>query len=194
MTGSKTSISSTKIVHFGLIRKPRWPPWPLIGWDTFDFSETAKWNSTKLNRKKDLKVLYQVCVLRLIWKPRWPPWPQVGWDTHDFSKTAEWNSTKLIRKQDLKVLYQVCVFWGWLENQDGHPGLWLAETFSTSFFETAERNLKNFDRRQVINIIISMCFTLKRGTHVHDCGPVGLLFFYFVFYAYGLKGPLGKIL
>ena len=51
----------------------------------------------------------------------------------DFSsKTAEQNSMKLDRKQEINVLYQVCVFSGRSEKQDGRPGLWLAETFSTS--------------------------------------------------------------
>ena len=67
-----------------------------------------------------------------IGKTRWPPWPLIGWDIFDFSsKTTERNSTKLDRKQDLKVLYQVC-FSGRSEKQDGRPGLWFAETFSTS--------------------------------------------------------------
>ena len=49
----------------GRIGKSRWPPLPLIGWDIFDFSsETAKRNSTKLDRKQDLIALYQVCVFR----------------------------------------------------------------------------------------------------------------------------------
>ena len=65
LTGSKISSHSTKFVFFGPIRKSRWPPWPLIGWDILDFSsETAEWNSTKLDRKQDLNVFYQVCVFR----------------------------------------------------------------------------------------------------------------------------------
>ena len=55
-------MSSTKFVFFGPIGKTRWPPWPLIGWDIFDFSsETAERNSTKLDRKQDLNIIYQVC-------------------------------------------------------------------------------------------------------------------------------------
>ena len=51
LIGSKISTSSTKFVFFGPIGKTRWPPWPLIGWDIFDFSsETTEWNSTKLDR------------------------------------------------------------------------------------------------------------------------------------------------
>ena len=65
LIGSKISTSSTKFVFFGPIGKTRWPPWPLIGWDIFDFSsETNEQNSTKLDRKQDLNVLYQVCVFR----------------------------------------------------------------------------------------------------------------------------------
>ena len=64
LTGSKISMSSTKLVFFGPIGKTRWPPWPLIGWDIFDcFSKTAERNSTKLDRKQDLNVFYQVCVI-----------------------------------------------------------------------------------------------------------------------------------
>ena len=63
LTGSKISTSSTKFLFFGPIGKTRWPPWPLIGWNIFYFSsETAEQPATKLDRKKDLKVLYQVCV------------------------------------------------------------------------------------------------------------------------------------
>ena len=65
LTGSKISTSSTRYVFFGPIGKTRWLPWPLIGWDIFNFSsETAKQNSTKLDRKQDLNVLYQGCVFR----------------------------------------------------------------------------------------------------------------------------------
>ena len=65
LTGSNISTSSTKFVFFGPIVKTRWPPRPLIGWDVLNFSsETAKRNSTKLDRKQDLNVFYQVCVFR----------------------------------------------------------------------------------------------------------------------------------
>ena len=64
LSGSKISTSSTKFVFFGPICKIIWPTRPLIGWDIFDFSETAEQNSMKLDRKQDLNVLYQVCVFR----------------------------------------------------------------------------------------------------------------------------------
>ena len=194
LTGSKISTSSTTFLFFGSIGKTRWPPWPLIGWDIFDFSsETAERNWTKLDRKQDLNVLYQVCVFRADRKTRWPPWPLIGSDKFDFfSETTERNWRKLDRKQDLNVLYKFYVFRAdrknkmaalpsdWLrhfrlllwnrwtklnktwqearsqrplpslcfsgrsEKQDGRPGLWLAETFSTSSLKLLngiERNL-----------------------------------------------------
>ena len=112
LTGSKISTSSTKFVLFGPIEKIRWPPWPLIGWDIFDFSsETAERNSTKLDRKQDLNVLYQVCAF---WADRKNKMAALASDWlryFDFSsEIAEGNSTKLDRKQDLKVFYQVCIF------------------------------------------------------------------------------------
>ena len=62
LTGSKISRSFTKFVFFGPIGKTRWRPWPLIDWDIFDFSnETAERPATKVDRKKDFNVLYQVC-------------------------------------------------------------------------------------------------------------------------------------
>ena len=65
LIGSKISMPSTKFVFFGPIGKTRWPPWPLIVWDIFDFSsETTERNSKKLDRKQDLNALYQVCVFR----------------------------------------------------------------------------------------------------------------------------------
>ena len=79
----------------------------MIGWDIFDFSyKTTERNSTKLDRKQVLNVLYQVlCFSGLSKKQYGRP---IVFDF--FSETAEQNSTKLDRKQDLNVLYQVCVF------------------------------------------------------------------------------------
>ena len=96
LTGSKISMSSTKLVFFGPIGKIRWPAWPLSGWEIFDFSsETAERNSTELDRKQDLNVLYQVCVFWADRKTRWLPRPLICWDIFDFSETAEQNLMKL---------------------------------------------------------------------------------------------------
>ena len=125
---SKLLTSSTKFVFFGPIWKTRWPPWPLIGWEIFDFSdETAERNSKKLdlkviyqvcvfradrkNRKQDLNVFYQICVFCADRKNKMAAQPLIGWYIFDFfSVTAERNLTKLDRKEDLNILYQVCVF------------------------------------------------------------------------------------
>ena len=105
-------MSSTKFVFLGAIRKTRWPPWPLFGWGIFDFSsETAERNSTKLDRKQYLNVLYQVCVFRAIREKKMAALAS-DWLRH--FQLLLWNrwtdSTKIDRKQDLNVLYQVCVF------------------------------------------------------------------------------------
>ena len=64
LTGSKISTSCAKFVFFGPIGKNKMAALALIGWDIFDFSKTAEGNSTKLDRKQDLNVFYQVCVFR----------------------------------------------------------------------------------------------------------------------------------
>ena len=68
---SQYSTSSTKFAFFRPIRKPRWPSLPLIGWDIFNFfSATPERNWTKLDRKQELNVLYQVCVFWADWKTK----------------------------------------------------------------------------------------------------------------------------
>ena len=110
------SQCSLPSVFFGPYWKIKWPPWPLICLDMFDFSETAEWNSTKLDRKQDFNVLCQVCVFPVDRTNKmaalasdslrhfllWNPW-------------MEFNET-----------WQEFVFFGPIGKQDGHPGqiLW----------------------------------------------------------------------
>ena len=121
-------------MFFEPIGKTRWLPWPLIGWDIFDFfSETAKRNSTKLDRKQDLNALYQVCVFRADRKNKMAALAS-DWLRHFWlllwNLWTEFNETwQEARSQS--PLPSLC-FSGWSEKQDGRPGLWLAETFSTS--------------------------------------------------------------
>ena len=134
LTGSKISTSPTKFVFFGPIGKTRWPLWPLslIGWDIFDFSETAERNSTKLDRKQDLNVPYQVSVFRADRKNKMAALAS-DWLRHFrllWNRWTEFNETwQEARSQ--RPLPSLC-FSGPSEKQDGRPGLWLAETFSTS--------------------------------------------------------------
>ena len=133
-----------KYVYLGLIGKPRRPPWSLIGWDIFDFSsENGKRNSTKLDRKQDLNVLYQLCVL----DQDSPPglWFVAYFDF--FSETTERNSTKRDRKEDTNVLYQLCVLIGLIEKRKLPAGLWCAETS-----KTPKQNAKKLDGKQDKNV------------------------------------------
>ena len=68
---SETRNGTYKVCISGPIRKTRWPPRPLIGWDILDFpSETNERNSKKLDSKQDLNIFYQVCVFRAYRKNR----------------------------------------------------------------------------------------------------------------------------
>ena len=134
MTGSKILTSSTKFVFFGPIGKTRLPPWPLIGWDIFDFSsETAKQNSMKLDRKQDTNVLCQICVFRADRKNKMAAMAS-DWMRHFrlllWNRWTDFNETwQEARSQ--RPLPSLC-FSGRSEKQDGRPGLWLTETFLTS--------------------------------------------------------------
>ena len=192
LTGSKISTSSTKIVFFGLIRKTRWPPWPLIGWDIFDLSyEIAERNSTRLDRKQDLNVLYQVCVFRADLKNKMGAQAS-DWLKHfrllRWNRWTEFNETwQEARSQ--RPLPSLC-FLGRSIKQDGRPGLWLAGTFSTSSLKP----LNGIQRKLTgskISSLPSLCFSgcwvnkifrpgwsvkmLAHCIQVHDMWPFGPL-------------------
>ena len=130
LKGIKISTSSTKFVFFGPIRKPRWPPRPLIGWDIFDFSsETAEPNWKKFNRKQDFKVFYQVCVFRADRKNKMAA---LASDLLKHFLLLLWNHWKEFyetwREARSQCPLPSLCFSGWSENQDGCRGLWLVET------------------------------------------------------------------
>ena len=100
----------------------------------FDFcSETVELNLTKLDRKQDLNVLFQVCVFRADRKNKMAA-PASDWLKHFqlllWNRWTGFNETwQEARSQH--PLPSLC-FSGRSEKQDGRPDLWLAETFSTS--------------------------------------------------------------
>ena len=107
---------------------------PSLTFHIFDFSsETAERNSTKLNRKQDLNVLYQVCVFRTDRKNKMAALAS-DWLRH--FRLLLWNHWMKFNEtwqeaRSQRPLPSLC-FSGRSEKQDGRPGLWLAETFSTS--------------------------------------------------------------
>ena len=139
LTGSKISTSSTKF--FGPIRKSRWPPWPLIGWDIFYFFSAITAENSTFDKKQVLNTLYQLFVFRADRKTKIVALLNI-WLAETFSPysaTAGWNSTKLDRKQDTIVPYQVCVFRADLKTTIAVLASdWLRRFY---FSWTAERNL-----------------------------------------------------
>ena len=158
LTGSKISASSTKFVLFGSIGKTRWPPWPLIGWDIFDFSsETAERNSTKLDRKQDLSILYQVCVFRADRKNKMAALAS-DWLRHFrlllWNRWTEFNETWQEARSQRPL--QVCVFRADRKNKMAAWPLigWYIFDFSS---ETTERNSTKLDRKQDLSIFYQVC-------------------------------------
>ena len=164
-------MSSTKFVFFGPIGKTRWPPWPLIGWDIFDFSaETTERNSTKLDRKQDLNVLYQVCVFQANQKNKMAvlasDWLRDFWLLL-WNFLMEFNETwQEARSQ--RPLPSLC-FSGRSKKEDGRPGLWLAETFSTSPLKLQNRIQRNLTGSKITTS--STKFVFFRPISKQKCSP-----------------------
>ena len=146
-------------MFFGPIGKTRWPPWPLIGWDIFDFSsETAKQNSTKLDWKQDLNVLYLVCAFRADRKTKMAALA-ADWQRH--FRLLLWNCWQEFNEtwqeaRSQSPLPSLC-FSGQLEKQDGRPGLWLAETFSTYPLKPLNGIQRKLKLKQDLNIFYLVC-------------------------------------
>ena len=116
-----------QVCVFVPIGKIRWLPWPLIGWDIFNFSsETAERNSMKLDRKQDLNVLYQFCVF---WADRKNKMAALASDWLRHFRLLLWNLWREFNEtwQEARSQYPLpsLCFLGRSEKQDGRPGLWL---------------------------------------------------------------------
>ena len=159
LTGSKISTPSTKSVFFEPIRKIRWPPWPMIGWEIFDFSdETAERNSKKLDRKQDLKVLYQVCVFRADGKSKMAA-PASDWLKHFqlllWNRWTEFNKTWQEARSQCP-LPSLC-FFGLIGKRRWPPWPLIGWDIFDFFSETTERNSTKLDRKQDLNVFYQVC-------------------------------------
>ena len=90
-------------------------------------------NSTKLDRQQELNILYQVCVFRADRKNKIAA---LASDLLRHFRLLLWNRWTVSNEtwqeaRSRRPLPRLC-FSGRSEKQDCRPGLWLAETFSTS--------------------------------------------------------------
>ena len=146
-------------MFFGPIRKTRWPPWPLIGWDIIDFSsEIAERNSTKLNRTQDLNVLYQVCVFRADRKNMMAALA-CDWLRHFRlllqNRWMKFNETWQEARSQCS-LPSLC-FLGRSEKQYGPPWPLIGLDIFDFFSETTELNSTKLDRKQDLNVLFQVC-------------------------------------
>ena len=183
-------------MFFGPIRKTRWPPWPLIGRDIFNFfSETAPRNSTKLNRMQDLNVLYQVCISQADRKK------QDGrsgvWLAETFSHSPLKRLNRIQRNltgSKISTSSTNFVFFRPIGKTRWPPWCLIGWDIFDFFSETAERNSKKLDQKQDLNVFYQVCVfsgrwvnkncrpgrSVKKVAHctqVHDMWPFGPLVF-----------------
>ena len=126
------------------------------------FSEIAERHSTKLDRKQDYNILYEVCVFRVDWINKMAT-PASDWLRHFrlllWSAERKWIETWQEARSECP-LRSLC-FSDWSEKQDGHPSFWYAEAFSTSHLKplnASERNSTKVDRKQDLNVLsVQVC-------------------------------------
>ena len=132
---------------------------PSLTFHFFNFSsETAEQNSTKLKRKEDLNILYQVCVL---WADQKNKMAALASDWLRHFRLLLWNrwtefNEMWLEERSQRPLPSLC-FSGWSEKQDGRPGLWLAETFLTSPLKPLNRIQQNLTRRKISTSSTKFC-------------------------------------
>ena len=146
---------STKFVFFGPIGKIRWLPWPLIGWDIFDF--TAERNSTKLDRKQDLNVFYQVCVFRAIWKNKIA---SLASDLLRHFWLLLWNCWTESNNtwQEVRSQHPLpSLFFGLIGKPRWLPWPLIGWDIFNFYFETTERKSTKLDRKQDLNFLYQVC-------------------------------------
>ena len=134
LTGSKISTPSTKFVFFGPIGKTRWPPCLWLA-ETFSTSPLKPLNGIQRNLtgSKISTPSTNFVFFGLIGKNKMAALAS-DWLRHFrlllWNRWTEFNETwQEARSQ--RPLPILC-FSGRSEKQNGRPGLWLAETFSTS--------------------------------------------------------------
>ena len=196
LTGRKISTPSNKFVFFGSIGGKRWPP-SLWFAETFRLLLRDRWtrfNETCQEARSQRPL--PICVIRADKKGRpglWlaetfstsPLWPLNRIQRNLTGSKISTSSTKfvLFDRRNLtgsKISMSYTNFFGgrW-EKQDGCPGLWLTETFSTSPLNGIQQNLT--ENKICQRHLPSLCFSgrsEKHFTHVYDMWPLGLLFVY----------------
>ena len=73
-----------------------------------------------------------VCFWGPMGETRWPHWPLIGWDISTSSLKPLTGIQRNLIGSKISTYSTKFMFLGQSENQDGGPGLWLAETFWTS--------------------------------------------------------------
>ena len=107
--------------------------------------------------KQDLNVLYQVCVFRADRKNKMAALAS-DWLSHFrllWNRWTELNETWQEARSQCP-LPRLC-FSGWSEKQDGRPGLWLAETFSTSPLKPLNGIQQNLTGSKISNVLYLIC-------------------------------------
>ena len=150
LTGSKISASSTNLCYSGRLKGR-----PGL-WSAETFPTSTLWPLNRIQRKLTGSKI-----------------------STSSTKFVLFDRRNLTGSKISMSYTKYAVFLGRWEKQDGCPGLWLTETFSTSPPNGIQQNLTGNKICQ--RHLPSLCFSgrsEKHFTHVYDMWPLGLLFVY----------------
>ena len=145
------------LCFFGPIGKPRWRPWfGFLGHFLFS-SATAEQNSTKLDRKQIINVLFQVCVFRTDGKTMMDARPglcMIGWYIFDFFSSQ--NQQTELDETWLEAISQrplLCLcFFRPIGKSRWLPWPLIDWNICTFFSATAEENSIKFDIKKDLKV------------------------------------------
>ena len=131
LTGGKTSSSSTKFVFLGRSEKQDGYPGLWLA-ETFWTSSLKSLNEIQRNLtgSKISTSSTKFVFSGRSEKTRWPPRPLIGWEFWTSSQKPPKGIQRNLTGSRIATSYTKFVFFGpiW-KKQDGHPDLWLTETF-----------------------------------------------------------------
>ena len=137
----------TMFVFYGLIGKPRWPPWPLDCSHLAILSLLAGlYGFWVVNNNFEVPVVSRkvlVTHIYLLMVRTAHTALSISWLKHFWLLRNRWMKFKeRILKEEGRSRRPLSSFWGFFcrwENQDGCPGLWVAETVLTSSLQLLNR-------------------------------------------------------
>ena len=164
-----------------LIWRPRWLPWPLIGWDFFRLlcNRWTKFNESWQAARSQHSLIISLCLLGHSESKDVCTGLRLGWDICSTSPVQPLNRIQLnLTEEVLDILYQVCDFQAdHYESKTYHSILSIRLPLERGVGVTKQTGTSNnFDKvwsgapDGCVRKLLSLYSIHNVGTQVHECG------------------------